>query len=658
MKKYTSYFVFFFNIFCLQAQPYTTQCIDNATQLVNILVNGVPFSNATLSGFDCSTGSFESPNPADGLNIENGLMMATNAVDASGAPFGSSSVEADLTEQLQIVGSSSTDVNNVIVLEFDFEPNSDQIAFEYVFASEEYNLYTCDQFNDVFGFFLSGPGIDGPFTNNAVNIALVPDPDNPGSYTDTPVLINSINSGVASGGTGNNFYCDDIDPNWQEYSVFFSENSGTADVAYNGFTVPLIATYSVIPCETYHIKLAIADVFDGALNSAVFLTENSFSSVGLSIEADSDYGAFSGDDTTIVEGCFDGALEFELSQQIETDYIIDFSVSGTALDGIDYQEIGNQVTISAGDLEAEVPIVPYYDGVVEGLETLIITATTSDGCSEVESDYTFNIVDRVELFLEMPDDIAFCPGSESIELDPLITGGIYPLTYQWTFNDALFSNQDEITILPDNIGVFSFTAQDLCSSLVFGETETYLLEPEEPLAIFSSYDQIQVCTEDELSTEILLNGGIGDYEINWYQDGEALGIDSINFEISTDIASEYILELEVEDDCSNTISQQLSIQILDCFVPNIFTPNSDGKNDYWFVEFGDVVNNVRVDIFNRWGQLVFNSINYEKCNPETGQFCWTGIHMSEREDCEDGIYYYNIEMTDGRAFKGTFSLFR
>jgi hypothetical protein len=230
--------------------------------------------------------------------------------------------------------------------------------------------------------------------------------------------------------------------------------------------------------------LAIADVFDGALNSAVFLTENSFSSVGLSIEADSDYGAFSGDDTTIVEGCFDGALEFELSQQIETDYIIDFSVSGTALDGIDYQEIGNQVTISAGDLEAEVPIVPYYDGVVEGLETLIITATTSDGCTEVESDYTFNIVDRVELFLEMPDDIAFCPGSESIELDPLITGGIYPLTYQWTFNDALFSNQDEITILPDNIGVFSFTAQDLCSSLVFGETETYLLEPEEPLAIF------------------------------------------------------------------------------------------------------------------------------------------------------------------------------
>ena len=646
--------MFFFNIFCVSAQPYTSQCIDNATQLVNILVNGVPFSNATISGFDCSTGSFDSPNPGDGLGIESGLMMATDGLQGNGS--GPGSIEPDLTQQLQIIGASATNVNNVIVLEFDFEPNSDQIAFEYVFASYEYPGYTCSNFNDIFGIFVSGPGINGPFQDGAVNIALVPDPNNPGQYTDTPVIINTINSGVASG--GNSGPCDEIDPNWQDYSVFFSQNSGTGDVPYSGFTVPLIATYSVIPCESYHIKLAIADVSDGILNSAVFLTENSFSSVGLTIEADSDYGAFSGDDTTIVEGCFDGALEFELSQEIQTDYIINFSVSGTALDGIDYQEIGNQVTIPAGDLQSEVPIVPYYDGIVEGMETLIVTATTSDGCTEVESDYIFNIVDRVELYLEMPEDIAFCPGSESIQLNPYLTGGIFPLTYQWTFNEALFSNQAEITILPANIGTFTFTAEDLCDSQVFGDVETYLLEPDEPLAIFTTFNKIQVCTEDELSTEIVLNGGIGDYQINWFMDGVEMDMDSLNFEISTDVPLDYILDLEVEDDCSNIVSQEISIQILDCFVPNIFTPNNDGQNDYWFVEFGEVVNNVRVDIFNRWGQLVFNSINYERCNPETGQYCWTGIHMSEREDCEDGIYYYNIEMLDGRAFKGTFSLFR
>ena len=46
-------------------------------------------------------------------------------------------------------------LNNIIVLEFDFRPISDQISFEYVFGSEEYQSYTCSNYNDIFGFFLS-----------------------------------------------------------------------------------------------------------------------------------------------------------------------------------------------------------------------------------------------------------------------------------------------------------------------------------------------------------------------------------------------------------------------------------------------------------------------------------------------------------------------
>ena len=50
-------------------------------------------------------------------------------------------------------------------------------------------------------------------------MALVPDPDDPDSFTDTPVIINTINSGTAS--FGDSGPCDEIDPNWQDYSVFF-----------------------------------------------------------------------------------------------------------------------------------------------------------------------------------------------------------------------------------------------------------------------------------------------------------------------------------------------------------------------------------------------------------------------------------------------------
>ena len=57
-------------------------------------------------------------------------------------------------------------LNNIIVLEFDFRPISDQVSFQYVFGSEEYQSYTCSQYNDIFGFFISGPGINGIYENN------------------------------------------------------------------------------------------------------------------------------------------------------------------------------------------------------------------------------------------------------------------------------------------------------------------------------------------------------------------------------------------------------------------------------------------------------------------------------------------------------------
>ena len=73
------------------------------------------------------------------------------------------------------------DINDVAVLEFDFIPSSDNVTFKYVFASQEYFAYENSQFNDVFGFFISGPGIVGPyaspagFPNGSINIATIED---------------------------------------------------------------------------------------------------------------------------------------------------------------------------------------------------------------------------------------------------------------------------------------------------------------------------------------------------------------------------------------------------------------------------------------------------------------------------------------------------
>lgn len=630
---------------------------DDATELVGILVNGVPFSNASMIGFDCAAGYFDGA--ASNVDLESGLVMCTGGVGlvepGGTSNTGGGSVEDDLVLQLEMVNSSATNVNNVVVLEFDFEPNSDQIAFQYVFASEEYPGYTCSNFNDIFGFFLSGPGINGPFDNNAINIAMVPDPDNPGNFTDTPVMINTINSGSPSG--GNSGPCDQIDENWSDYSVFFTENSSEETVNMPGFTVPLTATATVIPCETYHIKLALANVSDQALQSAVFLLENSFSSVGNSIVTGSDYAPWIGNDTTLVEGCFDGSLTFGLTEAIESDYVINYQLSGTAEDGVDYEEIGNQAIIPAGMTSVSIPIVPIYDALVEEDETISLQATISDGCTEELQEFNFVIVDRQEMYLDLPGDTAFCPEDPPILVDPYISGGIEPFTYQWMYNGALLTNQEQIVISDDNIGYYFFEADGLCGSHVEGSFETSILEPAEPLAIFNTYNRKELCMGDVLRTNVQLNGGIGDLHYHWTLNGLPY-TDTLNFEIATDIPFDYHLRLDVADDCHNHVYEEIDISVMDCFIPNVFSPNNDRENDYWYINFGEVVENVRIDIFNRWGQLVYMNSHYEQCDEKTGDYCWDGTDHLTNENCPEGTYYYKIEMSDGRKYSGTFDLFR
>jgi len=660
MNKYISFSIaLFFTTFLSNAQIQVDCAAPNntATELVNILVNGVPFSNATMSGFDCGAGYFNGANT--NLDLNAGVAMCTGGIDmlvpgGIGAAAATGS-DIDLVTQLELVNSAATNVNNVIILEFDFEPNSDQIAFQYVFASEEYPGYTCSDYNDIFGFFVSGPGINGPFSNNAINIALIPDPNSPGSYTDTPVMINSINSGVAS--LGDSGPCDAMDPNWQDYSVFFTDNAAEETVNMPGFTVPLTATANVTPCETYHIKLALANVSDDILQSAVFLLENSFSSTSPSADFQSEFSPWSGNDTTLVEGCFDGTLSFAIDEALDIDYVINFDVTGSATEGVDFQTMGNQVIIPSGDTEATIPLVPFYDGIVEGDEFLSVNVTLSDGCEEEEYEFNFTIVDRLPMYMDSLPDTSFCPGDLAIDITPYISGGIAPMTYQWLYNGLLLTNQQNITIQPENLGNYSFSANGLCDSEVSDSFETYLLEPDLPLTILAPYNSIEVCLGDELSTLIQISGGIGEPSYMWYMDGSPYN-DTLNFDFSTDFPYDYDLEFRVEDECSNFDSDNFVYNIVYCGKPNVFTPNADGLNDFLYINFGDVVDNVRIDIYNRWGQMVYTSINYELCDELTGENCWNGINMSNGEPASEGSYHYTIELLDGRKHRGFFNIFR
>ncbi len=225
--------------------------------------NGVTISNATFNGSAATissnqVGSFTAAGAAiTQLGFTGGIILASGtAVTAIGpnSSTGAGSTTGTGSDP-DLYSLSSYTIYDKAVLEFDFVPISDTVRFRYVFGSEEFDTYCNSSYNDVFGFFISGPGISGPFSNNAQNIALMPGSSN---Y----VTINNVCN--CSGGA-----C-----SWW--------NSGGIYYQYNRLTHVLTAMCVVQPCQQYHIKLAVGDAGDGILDSGVFLEANSFSSNGLS----------------------------------------------------------------------------------------------------------------------------------------------------------------------------------------------------------------------------------------------------------------------------------------------------------------------------------------------------------------------------------------
>ncbi len=240
----------------------------------NITFNGAPASeiNNQLALFGNGL--------SDSLGMDAGLAMGTNPVQTAllGNWIDPGNPGFDGDPDITVLAGMNT--TTCAVLEFDVLVEADALAFNYVFGSTEYEGFTCSVFNDAFGFFISGPGITGPFSNNAINIATIPD-------SETPIAINTVNGGMPSGGNSG-MNCQNANPNWQEDVIYFVNNSQNAasSIVSSGYTVNLEAYVEVINGETYHMKLAICNAADGALPSVVLFEEGSFEGRMLSAASD------------------------------------------------------------------------------------------------------------------------------------------------------------------------------------------------------------------------------------------------------------------------------------------------------------------------------------------------------------------------------------
>ncbi|MBL7943999.1 MAG: choice-of-anchor L domain-containing protein [Flavobacteriales bacterium] len=499
--------------------------------------------------------------------------------------------------------------NDVCILEFDFVPTGDSLKFSYSFGSDEYLEWVNSSFNDVFAFFLSGPGIVGDynsppgFPDGAINIAFVPESD-----PLLPITISSVNTTLNS--------------------AYYIDNVNNIDISSDGFTVTLVAEAQVICGETYHIKLAIADGSDTALESIVVLEAGSFSSNAVSIDSEIDVEdppAFLADNS-VLEGCVDGHFNLYPPANLTEPQVIEIDIAGTATNGTDYELVDETVTFNPGEV-TEVQINSLPDALAEGNETITITYIFTNTCGEQDTAYAeIFIQDYQAMSLEI-GEVFVCPGDNpTVNAEP--DGGAPNFTYSWSSGEST----EQVTFQQGDAGSYSVTVTDYCLNTV---TEDFTVV--EPQPFEQTMDSTDICLGTYTGGFVI--GGALPYEYTYdeevfdYSEGSGfLGTQQGDYEI------------QVVDQCGQQAELDVTVEECDTVLPNIFTPNKDGENDTFFIFGIDGFPGSTLIVYNRWGSVVYESENYRNQ--------WAG------DDYEDGVYFYTFARSDGKNYEGYVHLVR
>src|SRR6476661_564520 len=228
----------------LVVQDLTTSLTAN--DLAQTIVgSGVSVSNVAFTGADVAAGEFSGGGTGSSaiIGFDQGVVLSTGAAGSVVGPNTSDTI----TTENGTAGDGDLDgllppeqsTQDASVLTFDFTPNASEISLDYFFASDEYNEFVGQGFNDVFGFFVNG--------------------QNCATVDSSPVSIDTINQNTNSDLFRNN----DI------------TSGAPIDTEMDGPTTALICTASVTPNQTNTMKLAIGDVGDDLVDSNVFIAAGS-----------------------------------------------------------------------------------------------------------------------------------------------------------------------------------------------------------------------------------------------------------------------------------------------------------------------------------------------------------------------------------------------
>ena len=511
------------DVACVENAQMTLTNTDITEEQIAEIVT-TPQSQVTVTNIDCAEGAFGLFEGADNtdLGLGRGLVLSTgqildtddintSSINSPADDFASEGNNFPGDEDLSFLSGDNT--NDACIIELEVFANTNQLNFEYVFGSEEYPEFVGGGVNDVFAFLASGPGIVGdPGLGNQINMAVLPN--------GTAVTINDVNDAL-----NNEFYRNN------EFSQNVVYDGLTSD--FQGIKKSLTASVDVIPCNTYNLKLAIADGGDSVFDSGVFISEITGGIPTVSVD-------YQNGIQYLVEECTNSPDEvvIDIGQPLDVDQSFEIIIGGTAEQGIDYDlVIPPNITFLAGDTLQVFPISTLTDGIPEGTETVTITLRANFGCGDIVlSELEIQIEDALDVEIFAGSDTTFVCTETCIQMD--VEGAP---NYIWTpsnqFDPPNVPNPEICPTESQLVYVVGFLG--ICTAI-----DSVWVEVVDPTLAIESNDVLNICEGD--SVTLFANNNVGDANLIWTPgDGSIFDPSQGTVEASPIVTTTYTATVEV-----------------------------------------------------------------------------------------------------------------
>lgn len=284
---------------------------------------------------------------------------------------------------------------------------------------------------------------------------------------------------------------------------------------------------------------------------------------------------------------------------------------------------------------------PNRTGLAAG--TYIVKITDNLGCQFYD---TVNVLDNADMAVNVTFEANTCIDHCSGRATALVSGGTAPYSYLWDNGETTASASELCS------GTSSVQVTDVNGCVVSGTVT---------VGTQHSFDSIDVWADDSVvfinESTALHATAIPNGTYQWQPVSLLSGSTTANPTTSllTDTTT-FVVTYTDSVGCTYTDSVKVCCIQVDCgrsnvFIPNIFTPNGDGLNDEWCFR-GEYIIGFHIVVFTRWGELVFETDDVNKC--------WNGRYKDNW--CQPGVYtYYCTVECEGHmsgTFKGDVTLIR